>query len=191
MAKVIVVGGGPSGIMAAISAAKQNHSVTLIERNEFLGKKLKLTGGGRCNITNNRDIEEFFEKIVTNNKFLYSALYTFSNYSLLEYFSEQGLEYKEELDQKVYTKSDKADEVIEVLKNESLEVFTNFPIPIIRRKSLEEEIKANNSLIDIENISFYIDFNIGLLDEVQLKELINNLKIKIENINKTINNIYK
>ena len=59
MAKVIVVGGGPSGIMAAISAAKQNHSVTLIERNEFLGKKLKLTGGGRCNITNNRDIEDF------------------------------------------------------------------------------------------------------------------------------------
>ncbi len=81
------------------------------------------------------------------------------------------------------------DKDIEVLKNESLEVFTNFPIPIIRRKSLEEEIKANNSLIDIENISFYIDFNIGLLDEVQLKELINNLKIKIENINKTINNI--
>ena len=62
MAKVIVVGGGPSGIMAAISAAKQNHSVTLIERNEFLGKKLKLTGGGRCNITNYRYIEEFFDK---------------------------------------------------------------------------------------------------------------------------------
>lgn len=81
------------------------------------------------------------------------------------------------------------DKDIEVLKNESLEVFTNFPIPIIRRKSLEEEIKANNSLIDIENISFYIDFNIGLLDVVQLKELINNLEIKIENINKTINNI--
>ena len=54
MAKVIVVGGGPSGIMAAISAAQNNHEVTLIERNEFLGKKLKLTGGGRCNITNNR-----------------------------------------------------------------------------------------------------------------------------------------
>ena len=64
MAKVIVVGGGPSGIMAAISAAKQNHSVTLIERNEFLGKKLKLTGGGRCNITNNRYIEDFFDKVV-------------------------------------------------------------------------------------------------------------------------------
>ena len=62
MAKVIVVGGGPSGIMAAISAAKQNHSVTLIERNEFLGKKLKLTGGGRCNITNWGEDEEIYCK---------------------------------------------------------------------------------------------------------------------------------
>lgn len=117
MAKVIVVGAGPAGIMASLSSSK-NNEVVLIERNSEIGAKLKLTGGGRCNITNNRDIEEFFEKIVTNNKFLYSALYTFSNYSLLEYFSEHGLEYKEELDQKIYTKSDKADEVIEVLKND-------------------------------------------------------------------------
>ena len=117
MSKVIVVGAGPAGIMAALSSSK-NNEVVLIERNNEIGAKLKLTGGGRCNITNNRDIEEFFDKIVTNNKFLYSALYTFSNYSLLEYFSEHGLECKEELDQKIYTKSDKADEVIEVLKND-------------------------------------------------------------------------
>ncbi|WP_294403218.1 NAD(P)/FAD-dependent oxidoreductase [uncultured Clostridium sp.] len=117
MSKVIVVGAGPAGIMAALSSSK-NNEVVLIERNNEIGVKLKLTGGGRCNITNNRDIEEFFDKIVTNNKFLYSALYTFSNYSILEYFSEHGLEYKEELDQKIYTKSDKADEVIEILKND-------------------------------------------------------------------------
>ena len=117
MAKVIVVGGGPAGIMAALSAAK-NNEVTLIERNKEIGMKLRLTGGGRCNITNNRDIEEFFDKIVNNKKFLYSALYTFSNYSLLEYFSNNGLEYKVELDEKVYTKSDKADEVIELLRND-------------------------------------------------------------------------
>ncbi|WP_289128356.1 NAD(P)/FAD-dependent oxidoreductase [uncultured Clostridium sp.] len=117
MAKVIVVGGGPAGIMAALSAAK-NNEVTLIERNKEIGMKLRLTGGGRCNITNNRDIEEFFDKIVNNKKFLYSALYTFSNYSLLEYLSNNGLEYKVELDEKVYTKSDKADEVIELLKND-------------------------------------------------------------------------
>ncbi|MGH4119035.1 NAD(P)/FAD-dependent oxidoreductase [Clostridium sp.] len=117
MLKVIVVGGGPAGIMAAISASK-NNEVILIERNNEIGAKLKLTGGGRCNITNNRDIEEFFDKIVSNKKFLYSALYTFSNIQLLEYFRENGLEYKEELDQKIYTKSDKADEVIEVLKSD-------------------------------------------------------------------------
>ena len=117
LAKVIVVGGGPAGIMAALSAAK-NNEVTLIERTKEIGMKLRLTGGGRCNITNNRDIEEFFDKIVNNKKFLYSALYTFSNYSLLEYFSNNGLEYKVELDEKVYTKSDKADEVIELLRSD-------------------------------------------------------------------------
>ncbi|MGG7057449.1 NAD(P)/FAD-dependent oxidoreductase [Clostridium nigeriense] len=117
MAKVIIVGAGPAGIMAALSASK-NNEVILIERNNEIGKKLKLTGGGRCNITNNRDIEEFFEKIVTNKKFLYSALYTFSNISLLDYFSSKGLEYKVEYDQKVFTKSDKADEVIEIFKRD-------------------------------------------------------------------------
>ena len=117
MAKVIVVGGGPAGIMAALSAAK-NNNVILIERNGEVGAKLKLTGGGRCNITNNRDIEEFFDKIVSNKKFLYSALYTFSNDQLLEYFTDNGLEYKIEYDEKVYTKSDKADEVIELLKSD-------------------------------------------------------------------------
>ena len=117
MLKVIVVGGGPAGIMAAISAAK-NSEVILIERNKEIGAKLKLTGGGRCNITNNRDIEEFFDKIVSNKKFLYSALYTFSNQQLLEYFKGNGLEYREELDQKIYTKSNKAEEVIELLKND-------------------------------------------------------------------------
>ena len=131
MAKVIVVGGGPSGIMAAISAAKQNHSVTLIERNEFLGKKLKLTGGGRCNITNNRYIEDFFDKVVNNNKFLYSSFYSFSNYDLLDYLSSIGVEYKieEENDLKVYTKNDKALDLIKSLeddlKSKNVEIIYN------------------------------------------------------------------
>lgn len=117
MAKVIVVGGGPAGIMAAITSSK-NNEVILIEKNNEIGKKLRLTGGGRCNITNNRDIGEFFDKVVNNKKFLYSAFYDFSNLDILNYFSENNLKYKVEYDQKVYTESDKAEEVIEIFKKD-------------------------------------------------------------------------
>ena len=114
MSKVIVVGAGPSGMMAALTASKNGHEVTLIERNDELGKKLKLTGGGRCNITNKRYIEDFFDKVVTNKKFLYSALYSFTNEDLLSFLEESNLEYKveEHNDYKVYTKNDKATELI-------------------------------------------------------------------------------
>lgn len=80
--KVIVIGGGASGMMASLASSK-NNQVTLIERNDELGKKLKITGGGRCNITNNREIEDFFDKVVTNRKFLYSSFYSFTNRDLL------------------------------------------------------------------------------------------------------------
>ena len=118
MTKVIVVGAGPAGIMAALTSAKTNE-VILIERNNEIGKKLRLTGGGRCNITNNRSIDEFFDKVVTNKKFLYSAFYTFSNDSLLEYLKENNFEYKIEYDNdnKVYTKSDKADDIIRLFRD--------------------------------------------------------------------------
>ena len=118
MGKVIVVGAGPAGIMAALTSSKSNE-VVLIERNNEIGKKLRLTGGGRCNITNNRSIDEFFDKVVTNKKFLYSAFYIFTNEDLLSYLDKNNLEYKVEYDNdfKVYTKSDKSDDVIEVFKN--------------------------------------------------------------------------
>lgn len=141
MAKVIVVGAGPAGIMAAINSAK-NNDVILIERNRNIGNKLKLTGGGRCNITNYREIGEFFDKIVTNKKFLYSALYTFSNYQLLDYFDSKGLEYKVELDQKVYTKSDKADDVIEVFKDD----LKNSGVKIIYNTMVEDLIVEDNTI---------------------------------------------
>lgn len=141
MAKVIVVGGGPAGIMAALSAAK-NNKVLLIERNNEIGKKLKLTGGGRCNITNNRPIEELFNKVVNNKKFLYSAFYTFSNENLLDYFSKNNLEYKVEYDEKVYTKSDKADDVIEVLKNDLLKSG----VDILYNTIVEDFIVEDNTI---------------------------------------------
>lgn len=115
MAKIIVVGSGPSGIMASISAASNNHQVTLIEKNDIIGKKLRLTGGGRCNITNNRYIEDFFEKVINNNKFLYSSFYSFTNEDLLNYLDKINIKYKIETenDMKVYIKSDRSEELIE------------------------------------------------------------------------------
>ena len=144
MTKVIVVGAGPAGIMAAISSSKQNE-VILIERNNEIGKKLRLTGGGRCNITNNRNIEDFFDKVVNNNKFLYSSFYTFSNYDLLEYFSKNNLDYKIEYDEKVYTKSDKADEVIDTLKKDLLKNKVN----IIYNTKVCDLIVENNEAIGV------------------------------------------
>lgn len=154
MSKVIVIGAGPAGIMAALTAARENE-VILIERNNEIGKKLKLTGGGRCNITNYRNIDDFFEKIVTNNRFLYSALYSFTNEDLLNYFKNQNLEYKVEFenDYKVYTKSDKADEVIEVLKNDlkrkKVKILYNTKVEdlIISDKTIKGIITENNEKI--------------------------------------------
>ncbi|WP_300383326.1 NAD(P)/FAD-dependent oxidoreductase [Clostridium sp.] len=147
MPKVIVVGAGPAGIMSSLSASKKNE-VILIDRNNEIGKKLKLTGGGRCNITNNRSMERFLEKIVTNKKFLYSALYTFSNEDLLLYFRNNNLEYKVEYDEKVYTKSDRAEEVIEVLKRDLLknEVRTFYNTKI--EDLIVEDGKINGVITD-------------------------------------------
>ena len=148
MSKVIVVGGGPSGMMAALTASKNNNEVILIERNEELGKKLKVTGGGRCNITNNRDIEDFFEKVVTNRKFLYSSFYTFTNRDLLSYFESNKLEYKveENNDHKVYTKSDKSEEVIETLKNDLIKN----KVKILYNKKVLNIIVKDESVIGVK-----------------------------------------
>lgn len=119
MSKILVVGGGPSGMMAAISASNNSENeVILIEKNSSLGKKLNLTGGGRCNITNNRYIEDFFDKVVNNSKFLYSSFYSFTNEDLLNYLNSIDIEYKVEMenDLKVYTKNDKASDLIDALE---------------------------------------------------------------------------
>ena len=146
MAKVIVVGGGPAGIMAALTASKTNE-VILVERNNEIGKKLRLTGGGRCNITNNRSIDEFFDKVVTNKKFLYSAFYTFSNDSLLEYLKENNFEYKIEYDNdnKVYTKSDKADDIIRFF----IDNLEKSNVNVMYNTKVEDFIVEDNEIIGV------------------------------------------
>lgn len=118
MSKVIVIGGGAAGMMAAITAARKGLRVTLIEKNEKLGKKLFITGKGRCNITNAGDSEDLFNSIVTNKKFMYSSLNGFSNYDVLGFFDELGLPIKIERGNRVFPESDHSSDVIAALNKE-------------------------------------------------------------------------
>ncbi len=113
MSKVIVIGAGAAGMMAAISAADTGHKVTLYEKNEKLGKKIYITGKGRCNVTNASDLEEVFANIVTNEKFMYSALYTFTNDAVMEMFENDfKVPLKIERGNRVFPVSDKSSDII-------------------------------------------------------------------------------
>lgn len=112
MKKVIVIGGGAAGMMAAIKAAEKGHNVTLIEKNEKLGKKVFITGKGRCNVTTNKDIEEIIKNIPGNGNFMYSSLYTFSNYDLMNMIEEKGVKLKVERGDRVFPESDKSSDII-------------------------------------------------------------------------------
>lgn len=114
--KVVVIGGGPAGMMAAAIASRRGNSVVLIEKNNMLGKKLLITGKGRCNITNNADISEFIENTPVNSNFLYSAFYTFTNTKLIELLNKLGVETKVERGERVFPVSDKAKDVLNALK---------------------------------------------------------------------------
>ncbi|MDE5746510.1 MAG: FAD-dependent oxidoreductase [Acetatifactor sp.] len=94
--RVIVVGGGAAGMMAAIAAAQNGAEVTLLERNEKLGKKLFITGKGRCNVTNAGDMDNLFANVMTNAKFLYSAFYGFDNRAVMELIETAGCPLKTE-----------------------------------------------------------------------------------------------
>ena len=93
MSRVVVIGGGPAGMSAAIAAAENGHHVTLLEKNEKLGKKLFITGKGRCNITNSSDMDVLFNSVMTNRKFLYSAFYAYDNQMVIDFFEQAGLPF--------------------------------------------------------------------------------------------------
>lgn len=117
MAQVIVVGGGAAGMLAAYAAAKKGHRVTLLEKNEKLGKKIYITGKGRCNITNAADVETILSKVVSNPRFLYSALYGFTNQDMMDLLHKAGLETKIERGMRVFPISDKSSDVIRTLSD--------------------------------------------------------------------------
>lgn len=115
--KTLIIGGGPAGMIAAISAADSGDDVTLFEKNEKLGKKLFITGKGRCNVTNNCERDKFFDNVLGNSKFLYSAFAKFDNHALMELIEELGTPLKVERGERVFPVSDHSSDIIRALSN--------------------------------------------------------------------------
>lgn len=117
---VVVIGGGPAGLMACKRLAERVKKVILIEKNNILGKKLRITGKGRCNITNSAEIEDFIKNVPTNGKFLYSAFYSFTNQDVIDMFEASGVRTKIERGGRVFPESDSAKDVAEAMKKNAL-----------------------------------------------------------------------
>lgn len=117
MSKVIIVGGGAAGMMAAYTAGMCGHDVTLLEKNEKLGKKIYITGKGRCNFTNACDETDFFKNVVSNPKFLYSAIYTFNSEAMIDFIENHGTSTKVERGNRAFPTSDHASDITKALKN--------------------------------------------------------------------------
>lgn len=145
MDTVVVIGGGPAGMMAAI-AASQNNKVILIEKNEKLGKKLYITGKGRCNITNSKEISEFFDFIPGNPHFLYSSLYIFTNEDTMNFFKKLGVNLKVERGDRVFPESDKASDIINAFCNE----LENKKVDIRLNSNVKEVIMEDKKIVGIE-----------------------------------------
>lgn len=134
--KIAIIGGGPAGMMCAIKAA-ENHQVTIFEKNEKLGKKLFITGKGRCNLTNYCDEREFLKNIVNNSSFMYSSIYSFSPFTTYYYFEELGLPLKVERGNRVFPASDKSSDVIKAyekkLKALGVKINLNYEVTSIEK----------------------------------------------------------
>ncbi|WP_460422580.1 BaiN/RdsA family NAD(P)/FAD-dependent oxidoreductase [Paraclostridium sordellii] len=158
MKKVVVIGGGAAGMVAASTAANMGNEVILLEKNDRLGKKLLITGKGRCNITNNCDIEELIENIPTNGKFLYSAFYTFTNEQVIDMFNSLGVKTKTERGKRVFPESDKAKDVVIALEKQlnqnNVKVIYNAKVDKIEQKNghVNSVILSNKKTIQCDSV---------------------------------------
>lgn len=135
---VVVIGGGPSGLMASIAASEQGAKVLLLDKGNKLGRKLAISGGGRCNVTNRLPIDEIIKHIPGNGRFLYSAFSIFNNEDIIRFFENLGIELKEEDHGRMFPKSDKAQSVVDALLKRlhelKVDIKTNAPVETIEFK---------------------------------------------------------
>ncbi len=154
--KVIVIGGGAAGMMAAVTSAKEGNSVTLIEKTSSLGNKIKITGKGRCNVTFNGDIDDFKRNIIRNNKFMYSSFMNFSNRDTVEYFNMLGVDTKVERGARIFPVSDKATDIVNALKND----LKRHNVDVILNTALKDLIIEDNivkGIVTNNDIKMYAD----------------------------------
>lgn len=146
MKKIIIIGGGAAGMMAAIAAAQNGCHVDLFEKNEKLGKKIYITGKGRCNVTNASDMETMLNQVVTNRKFLYSAFYRFTNEDMMKLLEQCGCPLKVERGNRVFPVSDKSSDVISALQGE----LKRLHVSIHLRKEVQQPLTSSDS--ESENV---------------------------------------
>ena len=146
MAEIIIIGGGAAGMMAAVAAAGAGQNVVLIEKNEKLGKKLFITGKGRCNVTNACEVQDFFQHVMEHAKFLYSAVYGFDNHAVMAFFEQAGCPLKVERGQRVFPQSDHSSDIIraleQTLRKSGVKVLLNTEVKRIMNTPIEENTET-------------------------------------------------
>lgn len=151
--KIVIIGGGPAGLMSAIACSNEDNEVIIYEKNEKIGKKLYITGKGRCNITNARPMSEFMDQVVSNNKFLYSAFNAFSNKDIIKLLNDFGLKTKVERGDRIFPESDKSSDVIKTFEK------------ICKQKNIKVKLHKNVTYIEKIGQKFNIYSEDGLLTD--------------------------
>lgn len=147
MSEILVIGGGAAGMMAATAASKRGHHVVLLEKNEKLGKKVFITGKGRCNVTNAADVETHLANVCTNEKFLYSAFYGYDNQAVMDFLEQEGCPLKVERGDRVFPVSDHSSDVISAfqrfLKKQKVDILLNTEVKdILWDEEPERKVKG-------------------------------------------------